>query len=274
MKTSIVKDLKTLIYGTIPYIWTSFFSPDSPKRSYYKFLKDYGYTHYPYEFAGKYMTMPIDVKEDKEKKLFYVMHRGNKKLYYPRSYGKEMVEKNYRALLIEQDLEHAHHYVDSSEEFVGKTFLDVGSAEGFTSLDAVEYVRFIYLFEFESKWVEALNATFEPWKEKVVIIEKYVGSKNDALNITLDAFFKDKPKDNLFLKIDIEGAECDALQGAEGLFAEATNLDFAICTYHRRDDKKNISAYLDQKRCTYSLRDGYLYVRHRLRTALIRGYKV
>lgn len=271
---SILKDLKTFIYGTIPYVWMSLLFPDSPKRNYYKFLKDYGYMHYPYEFAGKYITMPIDIKKDKERDLLYVMHRGNKKLYYPRGYEKEMIDKNYRALLIEQDPKHPHHYVDSLEEFAGKTFLDVGSAEGFTSLDAIEHVRFIYLFEFESKWVEALQATFEPWKEKVVIVEKYVGKKNDVLNVTLDTFFKDKPKDDLFLKMDIEGAECDALRGAEGLFAEARSLDFAICTYHRKDDKKNISAYLDQKGCTYFHRDGYLYARHRLRTALIRGHKV
>lgn len=273
MATLVLKYLKTFIYGTFPYVWGSLFSPYSPKLSYYKFLMNHGYSHYPYEFAKKYEEMEVDVREDKEKGLLYVVHRGTKKLYYPRNTEKSQIEKNYRALLIEQDLNHPHRYVDSLDEFRGKTFLDVGSAEGLTSLDAIERVDFLYLFEFETKWIEALKATFEPWEEKVVIVEKYVGRKNDAFCLTLDEFIKDKPNDRLFLKMDIEGAECEALLGAEKLFAEAKQLDFAICTYHRRGDARTIGAYLKRHQCDFSSRDGYLYIKHQLRTCLFRGYK-
>lgn len=273
MASFIIKDLKRFIYGTFPYAWGSLFSPHSPKLIYYKFLKERGYSHYPYEFAKRYEEMVVDIREDKEKGLFYVMHHGIKKLYYPRNTEKSKIEKNYRALLIEQGMNHSHHYVDSLEEFRGKTFLDVGSAEGLTSLDAIEYVNFLYLFEFETEWIEALKATFEPWKEKVMIVERYVGRRNDDFCLTLDEFIKDKSRENLFLKMDIEGAECEALMGAEKLFTEAKNLDFAICTYHRRGDEAIIGAFLNRHHCKFSPRDGYFYVKHKFRTCLFRGHK-
>ena len=63
-------------------------------------------------------------------------------------------------------LRHPHHYADSVEEFRGKTLLDIGSAEGFTALDTIEVTRFVYLFEYEDKWIEALQATLSRGKRK------------------------------------------------------------------------------------------------------------
>lgn len=273
MSSSIEKRFKKFIYGNIPYIYLSIVNPQSPKLKYYKFLKEHPYSRYLYDFAQSYLDRKIDICKDENKGLPYVIHRDNKKLYFPRNYSPEKVERMYKALMIEQDLNHPHHYVDSVEEFRDKTILDIGSAEGFTSLDAIDKAKFIYLFECEPLWIEALTATFEPWKEKIQIIKKYVSNCNDEKNLTLDEFLKDKPKDHLFLKMDIEGAECAALEGCRKLFAEAENLDFAICTYHKKEDEKKIAAYLDQYNCTYVPREGFMYVKHRLRTALLRGHK-
>lgn len=107
------------------------------------------------------------------------------------------------------------------EEFRGKTLLDIGSAEGFTALDTIEVTRFVYLFEYEDKWIEALQATFEPWKEKTMIVKKYISDHDDDVNAALDNFLKDKSRKDIFLKMDIEGAECMALQGCMELFAKA-----------------------------------------------------
>jgi len=73
--------------------------------------------------------------------------------------------------------------------------------------------------------------------------------------------------------MDIEGAECEALSGATHFFQTAKNLDFAICTYHRRNDCKKIKEYLDKMNCIYKQMGGYLFVKHRLRKAIIRGQK-
>ena len=52
--------------------------------------------------------------------------------------------------------------LDSIEEVKGKIFVDIGSAEGFTSLEVIEKASHIYLFEQDKLWIEALNATFGP----------------------------------------------------------------------------------------------------------------
>lgn len=274
MAKSFSKTIKKYIYGDIPYLCTKIIHPDSKKLKYYKYFKDNGYVRPPYDFAHEYLNMPVEVYDDNGKGLKYVMHREMKKLYFPKSYPSSKIVNLYRMLMLEQDLRSPHHYVDSLDEFNGKTMLDIGSAEGMTSLDAIEHVNFIYLFECEPKWIEALNATFEPWKEKVQIIKKYISNRNDEMFQTLDDFFKDKPKTDLFLKMDIEGEERNALSGANSLFAKTSNLDFAICTYHKKDDEKIISSFLDKHNCKYVPREGLFYTGHSLRTCLLRGSKI
>lgn len=127
MFTGSMMKLKSILYGTLPFYYTKVFEPSSPKLAYYDYFRKRGYTRYPYDFAAEYLEMSIAVQWDKEKELPYVMHRGSKRLYFPREYSTSKIEKCYRALLIEQDVRHPHHYADSVEEFRGKTLLDIGS---------------------------------------------------------------------------------------------------------------------------------------------------
>lgn len=272
MAFQIIRETKKLLYGTIPYYFHYFFNSESEKIAYLKYIKDNGYTHYPYSFAEKYIDQLIDLKYDQEKDLKYIIHKGHKKLYFPNHLTNQKITALYKSLLIEQDVDSAHCYVDSIEEFRGRTILDIGAAEGITSLDAIEVAEHVYLFECQKEWIEALQATFEPWKEKVSIVEKYISNKNDHFSETLDHFLADKPKDHLFLKMDIEGMECFALEGARQLMSSAKDLQFAICTYHRKDDKKRIASYLNKNNCTFFARKGLFYVKHKLRTGLFRGY--
>lgn len=265
--------VKKFIYGTLPYVYLRLTAPRSPKLAYYRFFhRAARYTHFPYGFADDYLNAPVDVRMDGDTGLPYVVHKG-KKLYFPRTYAPQRVARLYRALRMEQDVRYPHHYVDSTEEFRDRILLDVGAAEGMISLDAVEKARSIYLFECEPQWREPLLATFRPWADKVVLVQKYVGDVCGEKTVTLDRFFEDKPADGIFLKMDIEGAECKALEGARGLFSRARDVEFAICTYHRAKDRKDISAFLDGFSCVYAPREGYIYCDHRLRTGLLRGRK-
>ena len=162
------------------------------------------------EFMLKYKSVNIEVLRDATNGMPYVMHHG-RKLYFPASYDDQKLTTLYRSLIIEQDIESAHRYVTSYDELSGKTLLDIGSAEGIFSLDTIEYTKHVYLFECEEFWIDSLNATFAPYKDKVTIIRKYVGDKSEGNFTTIDDFMKDKSVDDLFLKMDIEGAELKVL---------------------------------------------------------------
>jgi hypothetical protein len=54
-------------------------------------------------------------------------------------------------------------------------------------------------------------------------------------------------------------------------FATAERLEFAVCTYHRRDDLKVLSAILTRYGCHFELRKGLLFHKHHLRPCLLRG---
>lgn len=268
-----VKALKKFLYGTLPYTCLRLFDRRNPALPYYRFFHRHPtYTHFPYDFAQSYLEMPVEVLTDGKSGLPYVLHKG-KKLFFPRTYPAERIVRLYRSLLLEQDTRYPHHYVDSPEEYTDRTLLDVGAAEGLISLEAVEKARHIYLFEYLSEWQEALQATFAPYRDKTTLVPKYVGDATRDQTVSLDDFLQDKPAEKLFLKMDIEGAECRALQGARQTFRRAADLQFALCTYHRKNDLRDISAFLDEFGCTYAPRPGYLYVDHRMRTAVLRGHK-
>lgn len=267
-----IKTLKQFVHGYIPYYYTKLTDPHSEKLNYYKYIKNKYYTHFPtYDFVSDYFSMDIKVTYDEKKDLHYVVHHG-KKLYFPKKISKETIAQKYKCLLIEQDIRYPHCYVKSMEEFRGKTLLDIGSAEGMSSLDAIEVVDFIYLFEFEEEWIEVLKATFEPWSDKIMIIQKYISNTINETTDSLDNFMKDKSLDNLFIKMDIEGEECNALSGARYIFENSTNLAFAICTYHKKNDFRDISKFLDHYNYTY-IAQKYMYFKHKVRVAILKGQK-
>ena len=94
-------------------------------------------------------------------------------------------EAAYRGLLIEQDKRSAHRYVDSYEELKGETLLDIGAAEAVFTLDTIDYIDRAYLFECDEAWIEALEATFAPWNDKIMIVRKYVSDVDDDNNLSL-----------------------------------------------------------------------------------------
>jgi hypothetical protein len=248
--------------------WLSWCLPVTNRNQVYAFMGKYGLTPYPYEFMLEYKKLPIDCFYDQQLEMYYIMHQS-KKLYFP--YADKKISLNlYRSLITEQDIRSPHRYVENYNRLAGKTLLDIGSAEGIFSLDVIEIVNHVYLFECEEIWIKYLNTTFAPWKEKVTIISKYVSDKNDEHNITIDHFLEGKDKRNLFLKMDIEGYEQAALKGAENTLREAKDLDYAICTYHKENDAVEIENFFFSHHFKSEFTSGYLYFEKKLRKAIIR----
>jgi hypothetical protein len=250
------------------------FLPDTEKNRLYAFMGRHGLMQFPYHFALNYKKMHVVRHVDTQYELPYVMHSG-KRLYFQKSYirrNKKRIESHYRLLVMEQDAHSAHRYVEDISRLEGKVLLDVGAAEAIFSLDVIELVSHIYIFECDDVWIEALNATFAPWKDKdkVTIVRKYVSDCNNENNITLDRFFEDKDKKNLFLKMDIEGYEQAALRGASNLLREAKDMDFSICTYHRKNDAIKIAGMLASYGFECEQTEGYIYFGKDFRKAIIR----
>lgn len=271
MTSKTTKAFKKIIRGYIPYAIYSVFKPKSKKLVYYRYIIQHGDAHHLFLFGYEYDNFHPKMYRDDESGLLYTfLPNSNKKLYFERTMTERKAAGLFKALVMEQDPRSPHRYFDKIEEFKGKTLLDVGSAEGILSLMAIEQVRHVYLFECEEGWIEALRKTFEPWKEKITIVPKYVSDHDDDTNIMLDTYFQNLPHPDLFLKMDIEGMERKALAGTKHLLSEKGNVTFAICTYHLKDDYSVISSFLLKFGCRFNNQVGYFA--HRLKSVMLRGH--
>ena len=144
-------------------------------------------------------------------------------------------------------------------QFCEETYIDCGGFDGDTVLnfaDQVKTIKHMYVFEAMQKPAERCRSRIEKKGliGKTTIFQQAVYSKNGSLNFDLGAGNGDSSisqngsiqvsairiddviKENVtFLKMDIEGAEKDALYGAQRIIKENTP-KMAICIYHLKDD--------------------------------------
>lgn len=171
------------------------------------YIKNNGIHVFPYPFIDKYNAGNIILEKDVANGLYYII-RNNKKLYFRSNITYKTARNIYNCLLVEQDPDSPHRYLTENFDITENDILvDIGCAEAFLALDVIDKVKKIYLFEYEDAWIEALQHTFAPWKDKVEIIKKYVSDHTDNNCITIDDFFHNREEKPTFIKIDVEGAE-------------------------------------------------------------------
>ena len=218
----------------------------------------------------KFITFPYPDDEKKhgagmligkEKGLFYVLHAGKKKLFFP---GRD---DNYYDLVYREGLlgsgslvKSPHCYQD--EDFKveeGDVLLDVGCAEAIFALDNIEKVAKAYLFELETVWLKPLRYTFAPYVGKTVIINKLVADRTTRRSIRLvDAVACDMSADvHFFVKMDIEGWERKVIESNAEFFKNA-KIKLSCCVYHRQDDAQVIEAMLREMGYKTRFSDGYM----------------
>ena len=192
---------------------------------------------------------------DSERGLFY-LYRNNRKLYFKRTLNTmEKVQEYYEYLSYEQTENSPHLYVDKKFRVEPDSIVvDCGAAEGFFGLDHIENIKHLYLFECDDDWIEALKATYEPYLDKVTIIHKFLGDREDSATVTVDSYFSDMYVD--FIKMDVEGAEEKVLSGAYRMIREAPKLKMAIAAYHSKEAYNRIISYLHEYEINVS--KGYL----------------
>ena len=271
--------LKRAVRNSIFNYYRNVATPNGEIEKVLDYLRKKPVTNFPDSALDKYLPGNIKVFTDHEKGLKYVLLDG-KRLYFKRKWNKLRIKKAFNGLLKEQDPVCPHCYENGNFKIdEGDVLVDVGAAEGNFALSVIEKVSKVILFESDERWVEALNATFEPWKEKVTIVRKFVGDITNEGFTTLDDYFAGDEMIS-FLKIDVEGAEMRLLRGAKRVLQLKHPLKLAICTYHKQEDEKLFTELLNNDGFETSHSDGYILMYHDpklrppfLRRGLIRAVK-
>lgn len=225
-----------------------------------KYIIENGFSNFPYKQIKKCETVISGF--DITKKLPFVEHK-NKRLYFPQDFSVELASSIYKNF-IERECILGGNYTEKSphqyqtENFKieqGDVLIDVGSAEALLALDSIDSVSHAYLIEGDPLWFPALEATFEPYAEKVTIINKYIGlGKND---ISLQEIVE-KHDCGVFIKMDIEGAEVNVLNDTCDFLSKRKNTKIVCCTYHKNDDFEKITSIITKMGYEWECSEGYM----------------
>ena len=223
--------------------------PDAkPEINYIKNHNSLSVFNYP--FMEKYRNMKVKVFFDKESKLKYVLHNG-KRLFYPASMRDRFIKNSYVSVCLEQDVESPHCYLDKNENLNDTILFDCGCAEANFSLNMVEQVKALYLFEGDNSWFRALHETFLPWKKKVKLVRRFLGlgesntvSLRKYIEKIVDEGKLDYENDKVFIKMDIEGSEVEVINDILPLLFKFQHLRIAVCVYHRAEHERMIKSML------------------------------
>lgn len=246
------------------------------------------YKDIEYEFCQKLVTKYKDVDDEEIKNTLKVLEQGKinvlgayipkenyisvywddeypyinfygKRMYFPKDYpfwksnGQDFVKN----ILGEQEDGSPHKYIRDDIEIASNSIIvDAGVCEGNFALKYIDKVKKIYLIEVESRWMEVLRKTFADYEEKVVFCNKFLSRFDNEHEITLDSLIPENETID-FLKMDIEGAEVDALLGAKEVL-ERSMAECAVCSYHKQYDEKYISFILESYGYNTSHSDGYM----------------
>jgi len=203
---------------------------------------------------------------DNEKQMPYVIHKENRKLYFPKTWGITQAKETYLSFIEVESilggdyLQKAPHQYQTDDFCVknGDVVLDIGSAEALFSLEIIDIAKKVYIFESDEKWIEPLKATFEPYQDKVIIINKLVSNVDSVNSVTLESCIELDEIQSLFVKMDIEGYEKLVLEGNLAFFSKNIDLRVACCTYHRHDDADDLKEIFDNLAYKTEYSNGYM----------------
>lgn len=156
-------------------------------------------------------------------------------------------------------------YVDVFSPREGEIIVDAGAYTGDTALRFMEWggenIRHIYSFEFDPLNAAKCEENTAPFRDKITVIKKGIGSRNETVYISpmgsgshvsdygsmkTEITSIDSELDGIpatFIKMDVEGAELESLIGARNTITKYRPR-LAICVYHKLEDIYEIPAYI------------------------------
>lgn len=218
---------------------------------------------FPYKQLKRLET--VQSGYDQQRKLPFVMHE-NKKLFFPKTWTADRVVSTYMAFIENENILGGNYKEKSPHQYETDNFcvnendvlMDIGSAEGLFALHVINRVKKIYLIESDTLWIEALNATFEPYKEKVEIINKLISDTDTVKTITLSSILINELTSSLFIKMDIEGYETIVLNASKNILSQNLNVKIACCTYHNQTDAETLTKIFTSMDYEVEFSDGYI----------------
>ena len=210
------------------------------------------------------MTVEVESGFDDSLRLPYVIHKG-KHLYFPRKYSVAQAVEAYKGYICGDRLlgkgeDFVPHQYQSKDFQVhdGDVVVDVGCAEALFSLDVIEQASKVYLIERDGIWKAPLRATFAPYKDKAVFVQKLVSDKDSRTTVSLPSLLKCEPSSPLFIKMDIEGYEPKVVRTLLPLLRERDGITLSCCTYHNNEDATILEQLFQQVGYRYEFSKGYM----------------
>lgn len=186
----------------------------------------------------------------------YIMYE-DKRMYFPYDFWFQEYEgkKIIMDIWAEQQDTSPHRYINGDIRVEqGDVIVDAGVQEGNFSLRYIEKASKAYLFECDKRWIKPLQQTFRKFKDKVVLYNGFLGQYHAGEYINLDHAV-DKRVD--FLKMDVEGAEIEALLGGREMFLN-NEIKCSICSYHKSGDEAAIKDILNSYGYRTNTSEGYM----------------
>ena len=263
------KDNTPEIRESLSFLHKHHFNLNSTRLLYLSNITDY--------YLSQYSNIPV--LYDHSIDLPYIYHNG-KPLYYPQYMDATSIRTNYAQFLSEMDNRSPHLYCKNTSELKNRILFDCGVAEGLFPLTYVDIFEKIVLFECNPNWIKPLKATFKPYQDKVIIANLFVSDEISTNQTTLDHFAISNNIKPTFLKMDIEGYEERAIDGASNLLRNSNDLICSICTYHTPTAETNILDKMKSNGYYPSYNHGYMFFFYEekieppyLRRGVIRFYK-
>ncbi len=249
------------------------------------YIQRHGLSVFPY-YAIKEVGH-VDSGYDKTWQLPYVIH-NNKKLFFPASTSIDGALKSYKNFRERECILGGGYCEKCPHSYISNTFtvhrgdvlLDIGAAEALFTLEHIDLVSKVYIFEPSQNWRRPLQATFANYKGKVVFINKLVSDIDSDTSVTLSSVLGDIKSSHLFVKMDVEGYEQIILRSSMDYLFQAKELRIACCTYHKQTDAVEIAALFEKYHLNYEFSDGYMLFKYDpmiappfFRHGMIRGWK-
>ena len=224
------------------------------------YLKDNPLTFFNYKFSDYAYKKKIIMFFDNKCGMFYTNIDG-KRLYFKRNMDANSAQNYICSIICEQNKlsPHSYHIEELLKVKESINIIDLGGAEGYFALRLIDKAERVYVVECDNEWIEALKMTFLPWKNKVNIISKAVGSSTTDKMITLSSLLEFEMRN--IIKMDIEGMEVTVLREMmkTSVLERCFGTRIIVCVYHNARDEEDIKSMFSKENVEININSGYIF---------------